>query len=181
VPPNVFDAKMSTEDKKIRFSLPPLSRRNLIVGGGAAVGVAAVAGLAWTAWVDPKNLILWLVDRALPGVTIEPESRDLLARDVLAITDNFFQDDTFTRLSYKAKYQLATGAGEIVGYQALVEQGPLENQFEQITRRAVAMLLTNSNFFYLDDPRSEVIVYTPHEPGTPCTNPLADLSLPDDA
>ena len=46
-------------------------------------------------------------------------------------------------------------------------------------RRALTLFLTNSNFFYLDDPRSEPISYVSPPPVAACINPFANLSPPD--
>lgn len=69
-------------------------------------------------------------------------------------------------------------AGQVLGLDRVASMGPFEERLEEITRMAVTRLLTNSNFFEVEDPRAELIVYRPPDPNAACVNPFADLTPP---
>lgn len=158
-------------------SLPKLSRRNLLMAGVAGAGAAGL-GAIWFAAASPRSLIYALIERALPGVRLDPASVGECAADVLADLDVGFQGAWMQQLSSHAKLRVTRMAGNVLGMDGVAGLGPFEQRLEEITRMAITKLLPNSNFFQAADPTAETIYYTRPDPNQACVNPFADLSLP---
>ena len=157
-----------------------MSRRSMLAAGAAGVGVVGLAGAGWVLTQDPKDLILALLKHALPGITIDEPTARVFAVDYM---DEFYGQYQAAgldpeKLISAAKMHAAESVRDVVGVERFVAMGPFEERSYDLTRRAVTRFLMNSNFFYLEDPTSEPIVYFFRPLGTPCTNPFAHLSPP---
>jgi hypothetical protein len=123
-----------------------LSRRVFVfgtIGAGAAVGMASLG----VATGDEKVFVIRLVQRTLPGVTLDPRSMPQFADDFIA-----------SEGASNIKWRLAASVDEVLGPDALAKLG-LDAQVEGARVRALTFLLANSNFFALREPRSEPVVY----------------------
>lgn len=156
---------------------PLFSRRNLLLAGAAGAGAASL-GAIWFAAASPKDLIYALIERALPGVQLDPASVGECAGDVLADLDVGFQTAWMQRFVSHAKLRTVRMAGQAAGLDRVAGLGPFEQRLEEITRMAITRLLPNSNFFDLADPKAELVYYTRPDPNQACVNRFADLSLP---
>ena len=141
---------------------PVITRRRILIGSGAA-GAAALAGGVWVATSNPTELLFQYYQRLLPGVTLDPTSTRAAINDFLAVS-----------ISPLKLHGVAT-AWHTVGVGALSRAN---QHFELFTRAACSYFLINSNFFQLDNPRAETIIYTKPVLGAACGNPFADLSPP---
>lgn len=157
------------------MKLPKLSRRTMLAAGGAAAGAGAL-GAVWFAASSPVDLIVSLLQRALPGVRLDPASVRACAEDVFEIVQ--YQFPRQQRLPSALKLKAVRMASQALGVERVASMGPFEDRLEEITRVAVTRLLTNSNFFAAADPRNEVIFYTRPEPNAACGNPFANLTSP---
>jgi hypothetical protein len=154
------------------------TRRRLVWGAGAAVGAGAV-GAAWVGAADPKDLVFGLVQRALPGVRLDHESVRQCAADVFARIKAQSHGRPVQRLASVLKLKGVHALSQLLGVGRVASLGPFEERTEEITRMAVSLLLTNSNFFAVADPTAETIYYTPPVRNSACGNPLANLGPPD--
>lgn len=161
--------------------LPALSRRGWLIGGAAAVAGAGGLGGLWFALSSPKDLVVALLKRALPGVDLEPASLGQCAQDVIADVDGTMQDGSMEQLVSTLKLKGVTAASHVLGADGVAGLGPFAERLEEITRLGVTRLLVNSNFFYLADPTAGQVVYRSPDVNQPCGNPLANLSPPADA
>lgn len=157
------------------MKLPKISRRTMLAAGGAAAGAGAL-GAVWFAASNPVDLIISLLQRALPGVRLDPVSVRTCAEDVFESVQ--YQFPRPQRLPSALKLKAVRMASQVAGVERVASMGPFEQRLDEITRVAVTRLLTNSNFFTVADPHSEVIVYTRPEPNAACGNPFADLTPP---
>jgi hypothetical protein len=140
-----------------------VTRRRFLVG--ATTGVAALTvGSVVVATAHEEEIVVTLVRRALPGVTLDEPSLRRFGRD-------FFADRSDSSFRDTAKWRLLAAFDNVVGVDQLRRLG-FDSELEYAVRGAVSFFLTNSNFFALDDPRSAPIVYrkrvacgTPYRPG----------------
>ena len=142
-----------------------ISRRKMLIGAAALSVTAAAGGVSLLAMSDLKDQLLAYFEKALPGVKIDKASAYQCVEDFVA----WRQWSTTKRLV----------AGVAWGLAGVDTMAALNQNFEWAARRALTLFLTNSNFFYLDDPRSEPISYVSPPPITACINPFANLSPPD--
>lgn len=135
-----------------------LTRRNLLIG--TAAGAAAVAGgTGWLALQGAESSMLAFLRRKLPGVVIDEESALACIRSVLE-----------RQWSWN-KQRVAGIALGTIGPERMAE---LDDRFDSVERRVLTEFIIRSNFFHLEDPTAETIVYEPVAPGTPCSgNPFA--------
>ncbi len=157
-----------------------LTRRGMLLIGAAGIAAGGLGGAAWIATRDPKDLIIALLQHALPNITIDMPSAQVFAEHFMAEFYERFKTSgvDFEQLVSAAKIQGAEGVREIVGTARFAAMGPFEARAYDLSRRAVTRFLMNSNFFHLSDPTAEPIVYNFLPFGTPCTSPFADLSPP---
>jgi hypothetical protein len=138
-----------------------LTRRNVLIGAAAA-GAVAFGGVTWATTADLRYAVLAFYKRARPGVTIDEKS-------ALAGIDEFVSDwSTPKRLVLQTAWNVA-------GVDTMAE---LNGRFESVARHMLTHFLINSNFFYVQNPRAQPIVYVSRPPGTPCGNPWANLEPP---
>lgn len=141
---------------------PLITRRNLMIGAAGTAGAMALGGGIWVGAADARTALLAYFKRALPGVTIdEPSARQCISE--------------FLKRWSPAQQKVVATAWQTLGVEEMVR---INDKFALAARWALTRFLTNSNFFDLDDPRSEPIVYESPEPGAACRNPFADLSPP---
>jgi hypothetical protein len=164
---------------KLFEMIAQLSRRQMLVGGAAAAGVVGLGGLTWVATSSPRELVYQILEHALPGVTLDRESCLRCAEDVLTELDKSFVETHGQLIVSYVKRKIAAAINGVIGIERLSELGPVEEQIDKLTRRALTVLLLNSNFFRVPDPTAVTIVYEPLPEGTPCaSNLFVDLSLP---
>jgi hypothetical protein len=114
------------------------------------------------ATANEKAFVIRLVQRTLPGVTLDPKSMRQFADDFMAA-----ENASITSLG---KWRLVATVDEVLGPDGLATLG-LDAQLESARRRALTLLLANSNFFALREPRSEPVVYKER---TVCGIPFRD-------
>jgi hypothetical protein len=152
-------------------------RRRLLAASVGAIGLGG-AGAAWVATRDPKDLVIALVRNALPGVRIEEASVQSFATDYIRGFHRTFSPQRWSeRLLADVKLHTAEAVRGVVGVGVFAPRGVFGGFAAQKTRRALTRFLMNSNFFVLDDPSAELVVYSP--PATEiCRNPFADVRPP---
>lgn len=150
------------------------SRRQLLLAGAAGAGTLAAGGALWLAAARPRELVVALLQRALPGVTIDHASALECADDVMGV----FEGPFVANVQSQVKLKGVRVAGQAVGLDRVAHLGPVEDRLDEITRLAVTRFLLNSNFFQVPDPRAATIVYRRPDPNAACRNPWADLSPP---
>jgi len=158
--------------------LAHLSRRQLLMGGAAGVVVLSTGTAVALAATRPRDLIFDLMRHALPGITLDREATLMCADDVVAGLNVSFQGAWLQQLTSNAKLRGVRAASLGAGIDRVAALGPVAERLEEITRTALTLLLLNSNFFRVPDPRAETIVYRRPDPNAPCGNPFADLSPP---
>lgn len=145
-----------------------ITRRSFLISGATLAAVGA-GGFVWSS--DPHSAVIDLVKRLLPGVSFDAPSMERFADDFL--TQRIGADPGFAA---SAKWSLLAAANRVAGL------GSLASSMDDPGRSALSKLLQESNFFYVDDPRTSTIVYSRRKQGTPCSRtPWADLSLPANA
>lgn len=160
------------------LKLPNLTRRTWLLGGAAVIVGAGALGGAWIGFSSPRDLVFALMQRALPGVDLDPVSGRLCAQEVVDDIDATFKEGSNERLVSTLKLKGVRAASNLIGTSGVAGLGPFEERLEEITRMAVTRLLPNSNFFSLADPRAETIVYVSPDPNAACVNPFANLTPP---
>jgi hypothetical protein len=138
------------------------SRRDVLVGGGTLGIVAVASASGWVVLADEHQALLGYFKKVLPDVKIDEQS----AADCV--------DEFLSRWSWKERRAVSV-AWRTLGVETM---GSMSEQFELAARKALAMFLTNSNFFDVSDPRATTIVYASRPPGAACTNPFANLDPP---
>lgn len=141
------------------------TRRKLLVGAVAVSATASAGGISLLAITDLEEQLLAYFEKVLPHVRIDRSS----ARQCV-------QDFLIWRQWSKTKRLAAGVAWSVAGVDTMAA---FNQNFEWAARRALTLFITNSNFFYLEDPRSELIVYESRPPGAACNNPFANLEPPD--
>lgn len=153
------------------------TRRRLVLAGAAGLG-AGVLGLTAFAFSSPRDLVVALLRRALPGVQLDPASAAACADHVLAQIDSAFEGSLITRATSTAKLKGVRALMQVLGTDRVAAMGPFQERLDEITRMAITEFLPHSNFFEVADPTRETIHYYPPEPNSACGNPFADLSPP---
>lgn len=153
------------------------SRRQLVLGAAAVTG-AGVLGLVWVGASSPRDLVISLIQRALPGVPLDRESVSACADRVLADVGAPYESSLIQRTMSAVKLKGVRALSQLVGLERVAAMGPFEQRLDEITRVALTEFLPNSNFFHVADPRAETIYYTAPDPNAACGNPFADLSPP---
>lgn len=133
------------------------TRRRLL----AAVAALGLAGAGWLGLrpYDRKEWIVATVHKHLPGVPLDVASLDRFANELM--NDRRFQD-TRQRIALWMDHALPGIA------RRLPKAG---DRIERAERMVVSEFLTGSNFFRVQDPRRETIVYAGALPA--CGNPFA--------
>jgi hypothetical protein len=142
-----------------------LTRRQLLAGSAALSATAAAGGVSLLAIADVEEQLLAYFEKVLPDVRIDRASARQCVKDFLV-----------WRQWSQTKQLVAGAAWSVTGIDTMAA---LNQNFEWAARRAVTLLITNSKFFYLEDPRSEPIIYESRPPGAACNNPFANLAPPD--
>jgi hypothetical protein len=141
------------------------TRRKLLVGAAAISATASAGGISLLAIADIEEQLLAYFEKVLPGVQIDRSSARQCVKDFL-----------LWRQWSETKRLVAGAAWSVVGVDTMAA---FNRNFEWAARRAVTLFITSSNFFYLEDSRSELIVYESRPPGAACINPFANLKPPD--
>jgi hypothetical protein len=138
-----------------------LTRRNVLVGT-AAVAAVAIGGAAWMSEFEFKSSLLTFFRQSLPGVPIDQESAS-------TCIDDFVADWPLPKtLVLRAAWSTA----------GVANMASAIDRFESPARHLLTSFLINSNFFHVDDPRAQPIVYVTPPPHAPCGNPFANLDPP---
>jgi hypothetical protein len=137
------------------------TRRNVLIGT-AGIAAATIGGVSWMAGFEFKSSVLAFFKRSLPGVTIDEDS-------AMTSIDDFAADWPMAKTLVLRTAWSTAGVGTMAD---LVER------FESPARHMLTFFLINSNFFFVDDPRAQPIVYVTPPPHAPCGNPFANLELP---
>lgn len=139
----------------------PKRRRLLIAGSGAVV--LGATGVAWVASrLDGRQAWIEAVVREhLAGIRLDPASLATFAQSFAA-----------SRIFADHKANLAIQIDQVV---PMVAQrvSKVERRTERLERRVLTEYLTGSNFFRVEDPRKETIVYS--GPAPACGNPFAQF------
>ena len=145
-----------------------LSRRTLFAGAGAA-GAAAVIGGGWALFSPPEKVVRDMVRRALPGVRFHEAELAQFSRD--------FVDIYFPYTRQKLKLRAIAMISGVIGYDWLSGRQLLPPNLGDMDRHAVTLLLSNSDFFQLDDPATETVSYWGIDETRACANPFARLDV----
>jgi hypothetical protein len=114
----------------------------------------------------------------LPGVRLDAVSVRGCAEDVFEAMQAPLRHSLGEHVASTLKLKGVRMASQALGLDRVATMGPFEQRLEEIARMAVTRLLINSNFFEVDDPRAELIIYRRPEPNAACINPFADLTPP---
>lgn len=153
------------------------TRRRLVLAGAAGLGVG-VLGLATFALSNPRDLVVALLQRALPGVRLDRASASVCADRVLAQIGGTYERSLIARATSAVKLKGVRALAQLLGMERVAAMGPFEQRLEEITRMVITEFLPHSNFFEVADPMRETIYYYAPEPNAACGNPFADLSPP---
>ena len=139
----------------------PKRRRLLIAGSG--VVVLAATGATWIASrLDGRQAWIEAVVREhLPGIQLDSASLATFAKSFAAT--RIFADDK-ADLAIKVDQAVPAIARRV---------SKVERRTERLQRRVVTEYLTGSNFFRIEDPYKETIVYSGQLPA--CGNPFAQF------
>lgn len=145
--------------------------RRWVLRGGAAAGAAMTVGGAWALYRSPGKLLVDVLAKALPGVKFDPEGLAFFQRDFYA---NYFEA-TATQVKLRA---VSMGSG-VVGLDTMSSIGAVRGNLLELEREAVTVFLSNSDFFLLDDPTVDPVMYFGIDKGRPCANPFARFEFED--
>jgi hypothetical protein len=143
--------------------LPASPQRRRLLIAGSSVAVLGATGAIWIASrLDGRQAWIEAVVREhLPGIQLDSASLAAFAQSFAAT--RIFADD---------KNSLAIKIDQAVP--ALAQQvSKVERRTERLKRRVITEYLTGSNFFRIEDPRKETIVYSGPLPA--CGNPFAQF------
>lgn len=143
-----------------------LSRRTLFAGAGAA-GAAAAIGGGWALFSPPEKIVRDMVRRALPGIRFQDGDLGRFSRD--------FIDIYFPYTGQKLKLRMIAMVSGVIGYDWLSGRQLLPPNLGDMDRHAVTLLLSNSDFFMLDDPATETVSYWGIDEARACANPFVRL------
>lgn len=112
------------------------SRRQFLIGT-AAVGALGTGAVGWIATDDPVDFIVALIERNLPGATLEPDAARTFATEYMATVEDARRDNIL-KIS-----KLYRGVG-LRGIDAVV--GDTE-QYQNFRRTTVTAFLIGSDYF----------------------------------
>ncbi|WP_072395376.1 hypothetical protein [Hyphomicrobium sp. CS1GBMeth3] len=139
-----------------------MDRRNVLIGGTALLGTTALGGIyVATSEGTIRGWIETIITRHLPGVRIDPKG----------LTS--FSSEKLREIGSNPNYRIYAASLSMGADMAALSNG-LREKVDAFERKAVSDFLLRSNFFNLDDPRAETVVYEGLREGpVACQNPFA--------
>lgn len=142
-----------------------LTRREMYQWGAAAIGgVAALGG--WGLYRTNHRMVQEILLAELPGLNVAPLDLRQFEVDFLSYYYPLTQPQ---RIGLRG----VSSAAGIIGLNAAAALFGYNARIQDMRRAIVTAFLSNSDFFYLQDYKTETVSYWGLDPRRPCNNPFA--------
>ena len=141
-----------------------LSRRQML-WGATALGGGTVLGVGWISYRSPHRLVSELLMQVLPDLNVSDADMLHFTRDFTGIY--------FRTPMHKLSLHGVSVVSGVIGTEGVSSVGKVKHELADAQRAALTLFLSNSDFFLLDDPKTERVSYWGLDPLRACPNPFA--------